>query len=178
MDEFYVGQIQPIGFGFAPKGWALCQGQLLPINQNQALFSLLGTTYGGDGVTTFGLPDLRARVPIGTGQGGSLPVYNQGMKGGAEQVTLTINNMPAHIHQVQGTLKAGSSGEFDNPAGAYLAAGTLKEYSTGPKNATMQANCVTGSLTTTGASQGHENRPPFIAMNYAIALTGIYPSFD
>ncbi|PRY22444.1 microcystin-dependent protein [Spirosoma oryzae] len=178
MYECYLGQIQPIGFGYAPKGWTLCQGQLLAITQNTALFSLLGTTYGGDGVTTFALPDLRARVPIGTGQGGGLPSYAQGQPGGLEQVTLTVNNMPPHIHQVQGTMKAGGTGEFDNPDGVYLADGTLKEYSTGPKNTTMQANSVNGNLTTTGGNQAHENRPPFIAMNYAIALVGIYPSFD
>ncbi|RZL12336.1 MAG: phage tail protein [Hymenobacter sp.] len=176
MDECFLGQIQAIGFGYAPKGWALCQGQLLPVNQYQALFSLLGTTYGGDGVTTFALPDLRARVPIGAGPG--QPPYTQGQQGGLEQVGLSTDQMPPHGHTVQGTLKAGGIGETSAPNGANLANGTLKEYSPGPKNTTMQANSVTGTLNATGGNQPHENRPPFMALNYAIALVGIYPSFS
>jgi microcystin-dependent protein len=177
MYDCFLGQIQAVGFGYAPRGWALCQGQLMPIRQYQALFALLGTTYGGDGVTTFGLPDLRARVPIGTGTGPGLPSYTQGQKGGVEQVSLTVGQIPTHLHSVQGTLQAGGGGEFNAPNGGYLAAGTLKEYSAGPANTTMQANSVTATLNISG-NQPHENRPPFIAMNYAIALQGIFPSFS
>ena len=171
--EPFVGEIRLLPFRAAPRGWALCQSQLLPISQNTALYSLLGTTYGGDGTTNFALPDLRARVPIGTDA-----TYRQGQKGGAEQVGLTVDQLPQHNHPVQGTLKAGGGGEFNTPNGANLANGTLKEFSPSPKNTTMQAGSVTGTLNATGGNQPHENRQPFSAMNYAIALNGIYPSFN
>src|SRR5580658_742842 len=104
----YVGEIRMFGFGFAPQGWALCNGQLLPINQNQALFSLLGTTYGGDGRTTFALPDLQGRVPIHMGQGAGLSPYVMGQVGGVENVTLTIAQIPAHTHTVNGQSSLGT----------------------------------------------------------------------
>lgn len=177
MYECYLGQIQAVGFGFAPKGWALCQGQQMAISQNQALFSLLGTTYGGNGVTTFALPDLRSRVPIGAGTVQGQPPFPQGAQGGVEQVTLMVAEIPTHVHAVQGTLKAGSAGgETNTPSGNYLAAGTLKEFVASPKNTTLQAGSVTGTLSASGSNQPHENRQPFIAMNYAIALQGIFPS--
>jgi microcystin-dependent protein len=179
MDECFLGQIQAVGFGFAPKGWALCQGQLMAIAQNQALFALLGTTFGGNGVTTFALPDLRARVPIGTGQGPGLSNQPQGSAGGAEQVTLTMAQLPPHTHALQATMKVDlTPGEAGSPVQGYLAAGSQKQFSTGPKDDAMQANSVSGTLTMNGGNQPHENRQPYIAMNYAIALVGIFPSHD
>lgn len=176
MYECFLGQIQPIGFGYAPKGWALCQGQLLPINSNQALFSLLGTTFGGDGRTTFALPDLRARVPVGAGQGPGLSNQPQGNRGGAEQVSLLATQIPAHSHPLQATMSVDPApGAVGSPVGGYLAAGSQKQYSTGPKDDALAANSVSGTLAPSGGNQPHENRQPFIAMNYAIAIVGLFP---
>lgn len=177
MDEPFLGQIQAVGFGFAPKGWALCQGQLLPIAQNPALFSLLGTTFGGDGRTTFALPDLRGRIPIGSGQGPGLSNYYQGLADGTEQVAVRETQMPAHNHQLQATMKVNPTpGDAATPVQGYLSAGSQKQYGPGPVNDLMQADSVSGTLTPSGGSQPHENRQPYLAMNYAIALIGIFPS--
>ncbi|MFT3827587.1 MAG: tail fiber protein [Chitinophagaceae bacterium] len=163
---------------FAPKGWAFCNGQLLAISQNQALFSILGTTYGGNGVTTFALPDLRGRTAVTFGQGPGLGSYNLGQAAGAETVTLTINNLPAHIHNgaITLNLKAGSAAgsdptpDFNFPGkftGAYAASAT----------GTMQAPDYTG---TTIGNAGNSNPAnilsPYLVVNYIIALVGIFPS--
>jgi microcystin-dependent protein len=162
--EPFIGEIRTIGYDFAPKGWAFCSGQLLPINQNQALFSILGTTYGGDGRTTFALPDLRGRAPLHTG---SLPL---GQPGGEETHTLTLAELPPHTHQVSASNQVAT---LDDPAGAAwaaLSAGNL--YSTAPPNTAMHA----GSVTTVGNSGPHQNMQPYLVVNFIIALVGIYPS--
>lgn len=177
--DFFLGQIMMVGFNFAPKGWAMCHGQLLPINSNQALFSLLGTTYGGDGRTTFALPDLRGRCAVGMGQGPGLSNYTQGESAGQEQVTLTQTQMPNHAH----TLGASSAvGTVSDPAGAVIANNqvTIERGKTVPASAFIQgspnATMSPQAIQPTGGSQPHENRQPYIAMNYIIALEGIFPT--
>jgi microcystin-dependent protein len=174
MDEPYIGEIRPIGFDFAPKGWALCAGQQLPIAQNQALFSLLGTQFGGNGVSTFALPDLRGRVALGAGilPGGS--AYMQGEMGGQEQVTLTQDQVPAHIHNFTVTLQTAAEAEITNPNKAFPAAGGATLYTSGPPTTAMAAG-LPSSTSSAGGSQGHDNRQPYVALNFVIALTGNFP---
>jgi microcystin-dependent protein len=178
MDE-YLGIIKLFAGNFAPRGWALCNGQLLSIAQNSALFSILGTVYGGDGQTTFALPNLQSRVPVGVGQGAGLSFYSQGELGGAETVTLTLGQMPAHNHLLNASTAAGTT---DVPTGNVLAqpAGT-----TGGGDAVTVTSYATGATTTSlspttisvaGGSQPHENRSPFLALNYIICTEGLYPS--
>lgn len=170
MDEF-IGTIKAFGFNFAPRGWALCQGQLLPIAQNTALFSLLGTTYGGNGTTTFALPDLRGRMPIGQGQGPGLSNYVMGQMGGTENTSLIANNLPAHSH----TLNAYSeAGDVASPANALLAtSGTLDpEYRASGTGVTMAA----GAIGVTGGGQPFNNVQPYLVVNYSICVNGIFPS--
>ncbi|MBH8559024.1 phage tail protein [Hymenobacter negativus] len=175
MDEPYIGEIRPWSAPFAPRNWAFCQGQALPVNQNQALFSLLGVTFGGNGVTTFNLPDLRSRVPVGSGQltGGS--TYTQGQTGGVESVPLTTNQIPAHTHPITGTMQTAELGDPSTPKGNYLTADNNAQYGAGPANATM-GSAAQGTSGNNGSSQPHENRQPVLGINYIIALTGIYPS--
>lgn len=169
-EDPFIGQILIVSFNFAPKGWAMCNGQLLPINQNQALFSLLGTTFGGDGRQTFALPDLRGRVPIHQGSLSGGSDYGLGEIGGEETVTLTINQMPAHTH---GLMAYGGGGTTANPTGAAWAAQSrLNVFSSAVPSGAMGA----GSIATAGGSQPHENRSPYLVVNYVIALEGIYPS--
>jgi microcystin-dependent protein len=170
MNESYLGQIMLFAGNFAPVGWALCNGQLLPISQNSALFSILGTTYGGDGRTTFGLPDLRGRAPIHFGQGPNLQNYDLGETGGVEAVNLTSNEMPAHIHGF-GQACSTDPGGAETPANNFLGSQSPGVYASS-SNAQMGA----GSSSAAGGNQPHENRAPFLAMNYCIALTGIFPS--
>lgn len=186
MSEPFVGQIQPFGFNFAPRGWAKCDGQLLAISTNTALFSLLGTTYGGDGRTTFALPDLRGRVPMSDGTGPGLSTRKIGQKSGSETVTLNVTQMPAHDHSgtgtVTGTVQANSgAGDTDNPAGNTLATlSRTNQYSTAGPNTAMHDDTVTGTgiFTTSmaGGSQSHNNMQPFLVINYCIALVGLFPS--
>ncbi len=157
---------------YAPAGWALCNGQLLPIQQNAALFSLIGTTYGGDGQSTFGLPDLRGRAPIHVGQGPGLQNYVWGQKGGVEAVTLTSPEMPAHIHGFGQACSSDPGGE-ESPANNYLGSQSPGIYS-----ATSNAQMGAGTSSTAGGNQAHENRAPYLAINYCIALTGLFPSRD
>ncbi len=167
--EPFLGQIVLFGGNFAPRGWAKCEGQLLPISSNTALFSLLGTLYGGDGETTFGLPDLRGRAPIGYGNGNGLSHYNLGSKGGSEQTTLSIGQMPSHTHTLMGQMEPGGSGM---PVGRTMAT-SLDHRLYGPNtNAPMDGDAVEN----TGGGQSHDNRQPYMAMNYLIALQGTYPS--
>jgi microcystin-dependent protein len=175
MDEPYLGELRVIAFPFAPKGWALCNGQTLPIAQNQALYSLLGTTYGGDGRVTFSLPNLQSRVPVGWGQGPGLTPYNIGQIGGVETVALQLPQLPAHSHTFTGTFPAATEAEVKGPAGQLPAPGTITEYSAGPKNATMAANSIQGPVGPMGGNAPHDNRQPLVAMYYVIALQGIFP---
>ncbi len=168
MAEPFLGEIRLMSFNFPPKGWALCNGQLLPINQNQALFALLGTTYGGDGRVTFALPDLRGRSPLHAGAGITL-----GERGGSDSHTLTANEMPSHTH----ALAASSDVANTHLPGAALPAGKprggINRYApAGSGDSTMHV----GSLTRSGGGQPHENRQPFLTLTFAIALQGIFPS--
>jgi len=172
---------------FAPNGWALCAGQLLPISQYTALFSLLGTTYGGDGVTNFGLPDLRSRVPVGAGQGPGLSPYNLGQMGGSENVTLTTNTIASHTHQATGlsaSVPAVTTVGTTNQPGpsVVLAAPTdaarnpINIYSSAAATQNLAPGTVTGWVAPAGGGQPHPNLQPYLALNYIIALVGIYPS--
>jgi microcystin-dependent protein len=170
MDPF-IGQIIMFAGNFAPSGWALCDGQLLPIAQNTALFSLLGTTYGGDGKTNFALPDLRGRVPVHPGQGPGLSMYELGQQAGSETVTLTSQEIPAHTH----SFAPGCSTQLPNtesPANAVPAnLDPTQAFSTEP-NGNMRA----GNSSAAGGSQAHGNLQPLVCVNFIIALQGIYPS--
>ena len=166
-----IGEIRMFAGNFAPTGWAFCQGQLLPIAQNQALFSLLGTTYGGDGRTSFALPDLRGRVPVGFGQGPGLSNRVIGEQFGSELVTLNINQMPSHNHTVNAVTTEGNQNLPTNSLPANTK--TLdKEYSNANANTTMKATMVNP----TGGSQPFGVSQPSLGVNFIIALQGIYPS--
>ena len=167
--EPFIGQIQAFGFNFAPRGWALCDGQLLSIANFQALYSLLGTTYGGDGRTTFGLPDLRSRSIVGVGNGPGLDVITWGEKAGNYQETLTVNNMPQHNHNV---LISTAAGEESNPQNNVISnhAGAFNE------DATAGATLNTGTLSEVGGGASFNIRNPFLGMYVCIALEGVYPS--
>ena len=169
--ETFLGEIRMFAGNFAPTGWAFCQGQLLPIAQNQALFSLLGTTYGGNGTTTFALPDLRGRVPVGFGQGPGLSNRVIGEQFGSELVTLNINQMPSHNHTVNAVTTEGNQNLPTNSLPANTKA-LDKEYSDANANTTMKATMVNP----TGGSQPFGVSQPSLGVNFIIALQGIYPS--
>lgn len=173
--EPYIGEISLFAGNFAPRGWAFCQGQLLPIAQYTALFSLLGTTFGGNGQTTFALPDLRGRVAVGFGQGPGLPFVNQGEQAGEPTHTLISPEMPAHSHPAQavGVNAAGNSG---SPGGNVPAASTARDniYSNAAPNVPMAPGSI--SIGAAGGSQPHNNMQPYLGLSYIIALEGIYPS--
>jgi microcystin-dependent protein len=174
-----LGSIMLFAGNFAPRGFALCQGQLLSIAQNQALFAILGTTYGGDGVATFGLPDLRGRAPIGAGQGQGLSSIILGQIGGKENVSLTLNNLPAHNHTCVVTVKAASDGRpgSDTPAGQALDSGSGKTlYSGATPDTPMAAGMATAQLAPSGGSQPFSIRKPYLGLNYCIATQGVFPS--
>lgn len=164
----FIGQIQPFGFNFPPRGWATCDGQLLPISQNTALFALLGTTYGGDGRTTFALPDLRGRVPIHMGNGPGLSSYTIGQKSGVETVTLTVPQLPSHNHTHACSSDDPNAG---SPVNNVPAAVANPIYST-TQNALMSPSVIGNA----GGSQPHENRQPYLTINFCICLQGIFPS--
>jgi len=180
--EPFLGEIAMFAGNFAPRGWAFCDGQLLSISQNSALFSLLGTIYGGDGRTTFALPDLRGRVPIHTGQGPGLSDYRQGQRGGAEFITLDAQQIPSHSHQATVAINAGGSIGLTNTAtGNVLATQSRGEvfptlYSSGTNVTTLRSDAATITVENTGGSLSHENRMPYLAVRYIIALQGVYPS--
>lgn len=167
--EPFIGQILMFAGNFAPRGWALCDGQLLPISQHQALFSILGTIYGGDGRTTFALPDLRGRAPIHAGTGPGLTSRRLGEKGGAESVALGVNEMPAHGHTFRALSCDGNSAD---PGGNVLAKIKGGFESNDKPDTDLSADTITSS----GGGKAHNNMPPYLAMNYIIALQGVYPS--
>lgn len=162
MSEPFLSQLQLVSFNFAPRGWTMCNGSIMAISSNQALFALLGTTYGGDGRQTFALPDLRGRTPIGAGG-----QFNLGAAGGEELHTISLSEMPQHFHQISANAAAAS----DVPGGSFLGGGGPAIFS-GSNVAPMNA----GALQTVGGSQPHENRQPYLVMTWIIALQGIFPS--
>jgi len=164
MAEPFLSEIRIFSFQFAPKGWAMCNGQLLPINQNQALFSLLGTTYGGDGRVNFALPDLRARVPIHVG-----PSYSLGQRGGENAHTLSVSELPEHTHVVSGS---SNNGTTNLPNNAVLANNSSNTYANASNLIALQPQ----SISNVGGSQAHLNMQPFLILNFCIALQGIFPS--
>jgi len=166
----YIGEIMLISWNFPPKGWTFCNGQLLPINQNQALYSILGTTYGGDGRQTFALPDLRGRVPIHMGQGPGLSPRSRGERAGEPAHTLILSELPSHTHVARASSALGSSA---NPSASLVPARNAAQI---PQwGSTVDATLGSGAITSTGGSQPHDNLQPYLTLNYVIALTGTYP---
>ena len=168
MAQPFVGEIRMFGGSFAPAGWAFCNGQLLPISENETLFAVIGTTYGGDGETTFALPNLQSRIPVHNGQGSGLSSYILGETGGVEEVTLTVNQIPNHTHPPLAANVGGSDTPNNNFWGA---SATGKPYSPAP--AAVQMNAQT--ISPTGGSQPHENMLPFLCVTYIISLFGLFP---
>ena len=165
MAEPFLSEIRMFSFNFAPRGWALCNGQILPINQNQALFSLLGTTYGGDGRVSFALPNLQGRVPIHVGNGHTL-----GERAGEQAHTVSVAEMPAHTHAAQASAAAGTQ---NVPANNMMLSQRAAEIYRAPSSPVPM---VAGTLSNAGGSQAHLNMQPFLALNFCIALQGIFPS--
>jgi microcystin-dependent protein len=166
MAEPFIGEVRLFGFGFAPKNWALCNGQVMAINQNQALFSLLMTTYGGNGSTTFGLPNLQGRAPVHVGPG-----FNQGQSGGEAVHVLTTSEVPSHNHQAFATTTPAST-STPSPSVMLAQSTAANLYAPATSTAPMAANAVAS----VGGSLSHENQQPYLAINFCIALTGIFPS--
>lgn len=167
----FVGEIDLVGFSFAPPGWHECDGSLLPISEYTALFSLIGTTFGGDGINTFAVPDLRGRRAIGSGQGPGLGFYSLGQVGGEETVTLTVAQMPAHAHTFSASMAPGTA---VGPTNRYWAsASQVNLYSTSAGSLTSMAATALGS---SGSGLPHDNMPPYLVLNYIIALEGIFPA--
>lgn len=170
MDQ-YIGEIRMFGGNYAPEGWAFCNGQIISITQNEALYSLIGTTYGGDGQSTFSLPDLRGRIPLHQGQNPHTgTTYHTGQMAGTETATLSLGNVPSHTHGVRATSEDGT---IPSPGDAFWAK-NVEQYSTNPPDGTMSNEAISE----TGGSQPHENMMPFLIVSFIIALTGIYPSRD
>lgn len=170
MAQPYVGEIRMFAGNFAPAGWMFCEGQLLPISENETLFQLIGTTYGGDGQSTFALPDLRGRLPIHMGQGPGLSSRILAENGGAEEITLTVQQVPAHTHPLVG---AGINGNQASPSGNLLASSTvMTPYAPEVPGAAMAANAIG----VTGGSQPHTNFQPYLCVDFIISLFGIFPS--
>lgn len=174
MSEPFLAEVRIVGFDFAPRGWAFCDGQILPINQNQSLYSLLGTTYGGDGRTSFALPDLRGRVPIHVGRSNGGQEHTLGQKSGEETHTLSVNEIPQHSHALDAVNETAGAA---NPAGNFLArpvsalGSVYSDASTG-----ANTNLNDNSVGRVGGSQAHDNMQPYIAVNFCIALQGLFPS--
>lgn len=170
MSQPFVGEIRMVGFSFAPVGWSICQGQVIPISENDTLFNLIGTTYGGDGQQTFQLPDLQGRVPVHQGQLAGGSNYVIGEKAGVESVTLTINQIPVHNHSLIATANAADS---NNPNGAMLGNGQpIYSSSANAPNVNMNATILGNA----GGSQPHENLQPLLVINFIISLFGIFPT--
>ena len=168
MSEPFLAEIRMVGFNFAPRGWAFCDGQILPINQNQSLYSLLGTTYGGDGRTSFALPDLRGRTPIHVGASNGT-LHTLGQKSGAESVTLSEAEMPRHRHVVQGSSVAVDS---NDPTGNLLGDNLGLIY----QQLFSLVSMDSAMIPSVGGGQAHNNMQPYIAVNFCIALRGLFPS--
>ena len=165
----YVGEIRMFGGNFAPAGWMFCQGQLLPISENDVLFTLIGTTYGGDGQETFALPDLASRVPVHMGTAASGITYQSGEAAGVEQVTLTVQQIPVHTHSMLASTSAGTAA---SPLGSVLAAsGSSNVYRPGPSSVALSPQTVGA----TGGSQPHTNLQPYLCINFIISLFGVFP---
>jgi len=173
MADNFLGEIRLFGTNFAPSGWALCNGQLLPLAQNTALFSLLGTNYGGDGRTTFGLPNLQGRIPLSWGQGAGLSSYNIGETGGTPSVTLLTTQLPAHTHPVVVTPTPGTTSSPANAVFASTSRGKPPAY--GPIGSPT-VNMSAAAVATAGSSLPHENMPPYLTLTFCIALVGIFPA--
>ena len=168
MSEPFLAEVRIVGFNFAPRGWAFCDGQILPINQNQSLYSLLGTTYGGDGRTTFALPDLRGRTPIHVGRSNGGQHHTLGQKSGEETHTLSANEMPQHNHVLQG-----SSADANVPVAGGHHFGRASSVVYGEEQTGSLAG---GTILNVGGGQAHENMQPYLAVNFCIALQGLFPS--
>lgn len=168
MADPFLAEIRMFGGNFAPTGWATCSGQLLPISQNTALFSLLGTNYGGNGQTTFALPNLQGNIPVGPGQGPGLSSYNLGQTGGTQNVTLTSNQLPNHGHSVQASVRPAES---TSPASQGLARSASNAFVGGAANTALSPS----STTPNGGDQPHNNLQPYLVVTFIIALQGIYP---
>ena len=172
MAQPFIGEIRMFAGNFAPSGWMFCDGQQLPISENDALFTLIGTTYGGDGQETFSLPNLQSRIPVHQGTGGGLSSRTLAETGGVEQVTLTTQQMPVHNHAMMASLNLGGSA---NPDNQMLAAGTNVQFFRAiAPNANMAANIISPA----GGQQPHENLMPYLCINYIISLFGIFPQFS
>jgi microcystin-dependent protein len=173
MQDPWIGEITTVSFNFAPVGWAMCNGQILQISQNTALFALIGTTYGGDGIRTFALPNLQSRVGVHIGQGAGLSPYVLGQVGGVEGVTLLTSQLPAHTHAYSPQATTGN-GNTGSPTAALWAnpSTATNIYERGASNTNMAPQ----TISPTGGSLPHENRQPYLALNYIIALFGIFPS--
>ncbi len=167
MSDPFVAEIRMMGFNFPPTGWARCDGQILPISQNTALFSLLGTTYGGDGKSTFALPDLQGATPLQQGQGPGLSLYDLGQIGGSNTVTLLQSEMPSHTHQL---VALNDTGLQANPQGAATARANIYYNTTG-----TPVNMSQNMIGITGGSQPHNNTQPYLTVNFCIAMQGIFP---
>jgi len=171
MSDPFVAEMRIFPFNFAPRGWAMCNGQLLPISQNTALFSLLGTMYGGDGKTTFALPNLQGSVPTHQGQGPGLSGYVVGQSGGSETVTLIQTELPAHAHQASGASGNGPTSPANNTWGTGAGRTPPPTYVNGSPNVTMG-----NALSVAGGSQPHNNMQPYLTLNICIAMQGVFPA--
>ena len=171
MSEPFLAEVRIVGFNFAPRGWAFCDGQILPINQNQSLYSLLGTTYGGDGRTSFALPDMRGRTPMHVGRSNGGGFHTEGQKSGEETHTLSGAEMPQHDHVLQASATAGNT---PIPGGNVLADTPGQIYR--DYNAGTAVSLVSGTVANVGGGQAHDNMQPYLAVNFCIALQGLFPS--
>ena len=172
MSTPYVGEIRMVGCNFVINGWAFCNGATISIAQNDVLFQLIGTTYGGDGVQTFNLPDLQGRVPVGSGTGPGLQTYIIGQKGGVETVTLTTSQIPSHTHVPGARAKTGDSGSPASGDVAWASPSGVTSYDTSSPSGQMGANTIQSA----GGNQPHDNMMPFLTINYLISLFGVFPS--
>ncbi|MBC3873665.1 phage tail protein [Undibacterium flavidum] len=173
MSQPYVGEIRLFGGNFAPAGWMFCEGQLLPISENETLFNLIGTTYGGDGESTFALPDMRGRLPIHFGSG-----YVLAETGGAEEITLTVNQIPNHTHTLTGKAATGAAPQgnatHQTPVANMPASGSIKAFATASPSPTVLMNAA--AIDSTGGSQPHTNMMPYVCISFIISLFGVFPS--
>ena len=172
MSSPYVGEIRMFAGNFAPAGWMFCDGQLLPISENETLFNLIGTTYGGDGQETFALPNLQSRIPLHMGQGSGLSNYQLAESGGTESVTLTVNQIPSHSHPAACNNGAGASSS--NPNAATWSKADTANYLNGARTGFMGTSAI--MTTPDGGSQPHDNMQPFLCVNFIISLFGIFPT--